>query len=103
MKKILQIALDAEQKAQNIIAQAQIEKERCDKNIAQTYTIKDKYLEKAKQSVAEFEQQENSNTQKVLESLDKELSCSMENLESRFEASADEWVDTMYRGIIDMQ
>ena len=47
MEKILKIALDAEQKAQNIVARAQAEKARCDKSIAQLGRIRDEYIEKA--------------------------------------------------------
>lgn len=99
MEKILKIALDAEQKAQNIVAQAQAEKARCDKSIAQSERIHDEYIEKAKAAVLEFENAERQKAQNLCNQCDAELAKSMKKLESLYEANGEQWVDKMYRQI----
>ena len=99
MEKILKIALDAEQKAQNIIAQAKIEKARCDESIARADKIHDENIEKAKDAVLRFEEQERQKAQKLCKAYDKELEKSMKRLESLYETNGGQWVDKMYRQI----
>ena len=99
MEKILKIALDAEQKAQNIVAQSQAEKARCDKSIAQSERIHDEYIEKAKAAVLEFENAERQKAQNLCNQCDAELAKSMKKLESLYEANGGQWVDKMYRQI----
>lgn len=99
MEKILKIALDAEQKAQNIVAQAKIEKARCDKSIAQSGRIHEKYIENAKAAVSEFENTERQKAQKLCNQCDAELAKSMKKLENLYETNGGQWVDKMYRQI----
>ena len=99
MEKILKIALDAEQKAQNIVARAQAEKARCDKSIAQLGRIRDEYIEKAKASVSEFENAERQKAQNLCNQCDSELAKSMKKLESLYESDVGQCVDKMYRQI----
>ena len=99
MKKILEIALEAEQKAQNIAENAMREKERCDKSIANADKISEEYLKKAKERIAEFEEREKLKAQVQVEKLDKELSLSMDRLEKLYKTHGDKWIDAMYREI----
>lgn len=99
MEKILKIALDAEQKAQSITAQALKEKELCDKNIAQTDKIREEYFEKTKARIAEFEEREKLKTQIQCEKLDKKLADNTEKLERLYKTSGGQWIDAMYRQI----
>lgn len=99
MEKILKIALDAEQKAQNIIAQAMKEKAVCYQNIANADNIKDEYIEIAKSHIREFEESEKLNTQTQCEELDRQLEQNIQKLEQLYNTHGGQWVDEMYRQI----
>ena len=99
MEKVLKVALDAEQEAQNIIANAMKEKEICDQNIADADKIKDKYIEIAKKHVSDFESNEKTNTQKQCEQMDRQLEQNIQKLQEMYTVHGQEWIDQMYSQI----
>lgn len=96
MEQILKIALEAEQKARNTVAQALNEKARCDENIAQTDKIYKRYLEEATERIAAFENKEKLKSDVQCEKLDRELCDNIARLEELYKTRKDQWVDKMY-------
>ena len=99
MEKILSVALEAEQKAQNKIAEANAEKARLDKSAAEADKIIDRYLEDAKKRVAEFEESENARVKAECEVLEKQCAGRMKRLGEQYAAGADKWLDALFESV----
>lgn len=103
MERILKIALEAELRAQNIIDEAEREKQRCADSIAAADKVLDEYMQRAQDRVAEYEKQESARAEAEKGKEKKRLENRLSRLDKLYQQSVNKWVDTLYRSITEKQ
>lgn len=100
MEKILSVALEAEQKAQNKIAEAMAEKARLDKSAAEADSIIERYADEAEKRVKEFEKNENARAESEHRALEKRCADGIKRLDEQYRKNSEAWIDALFERVL---